>query len=415
VWRGLAGISRQGFCEGRDEGHDRQRSTRAIGTANESKKQDHPYHHGQVEVFVRNAKHSKRLGGYALAAALFCAQPLSPLHAQEEGTSENSGFEEIKEELSALATKIETLRSKQGDTLKDGAGGVEAAILSSEALNAAADTIASDIQKSGKTKIVIMSGGALPDTDSNLSLSIEIDAMRNLLHAQRPATRNDDGELRIAAAPAIAGISNALELLTSLLRSETEISNLPSVELNADSLGVAVANSLLDKNMTVTLPNRILLTDWKNDADVRQVITDLRQLEEMASAIRTVKSPSEDQTAALKRYADFLIRIQMPNQGKVPLLNALRAAKVAKTLGTGHILEVKVEKIGGTLLKRKNLAVILGASALGVTGGSVISYSLTDANGTASAAGLLHCGTTLTSFRKVHRRQKINGRCNREE
>jgi hypothetical protein len=334
----------------------------------------------------------------------------SPLQAQSNPPAEEAPKDEDWKKLFAdLTAKVEALRTKPSDSLKDGAGAMEATILSSEALNAAARKIALDIKTRMPTGVVIMSGGALPDMDAYLALSIEIDGLNKLLSAHQGT---GSGRVIGLSALPIAGVGEVLSLLSSLLRSETEISDLPGAELDAAALGMAVANALVRENVPVTLSNRILFTDWRNAPNASQLVKELGELKQLADQIRAGTKLTDEQKAALKKYDEFIVRIQTPVEGKVPLLTALRAAKFTAAANTFGILELKVEKVGGTLLKRKNLLVALGASGLGITGGSVVSYSLTNKDGLVKAAGLLHCGTTLTNFKMVHKRHMIGGRCN---
>ncbi|MET0245601.1 MAG: hypothetical protein ABW182_02540 [Sphingomonas sp.] len=67
------------------------------------------------------------------------------------------------------------------------------------------------------------------------------------------------------------------------------------------------------------------------------------------------------------------------------------------------ILRVYLERGGGSLIVRKNLWTTLGASAVGVTGGSVASWRLVNPrSGAIVTGGLLFCRTALTSLRAVH-------------
>jgi hypothetical protein len=67
---------------------------------------------------------------------------------------------------------------------------------------------------------------------------------------------------------------------------------------------------------------------------------------------------------------------------------------------------------GGTVIIRRNFWTLLGARALGMTGGSVVSYMLTDKDdGNVYAAGLLHCNTKLVSLRDAHRNAFAEGFC----
>ena len=66
-----------------------------------------------------------------------------------------------------------------------------------------------------------------------------------------------------------------------------------------------------------------------------------------------------------------------------------------------HILTIKTEKAGGTLLKRTNLVTALGGETAFVSGGLVTSYRLVNpVDGRVLNAGVLVCRTALTSSKK---------------
>jgi hypothetical protein len=54
------------------------------------------------------------------------------------------------------------------------------------------------------------------------------------------------------------------------------------------------------------------------------------------------------------------------------------------------------------MLKRKNLMVSLGATAIAVTGGVIVSYVVDDRSGKSSKVGYFVCQTGLMNLRTVH-------------
>jgi len=83
------------------------------------------------------------------------------------------------------------------------------------------------------------------------------------------------------------------------------------------------------------------------------------------------------------------------------LSRAMRYAAVTKD--NPLLLRLYTENIGGSLLKRANVWTALGAPAVGLTGGLVVSYRLSDPQlGEVKFAGVLVCRTALTDMRSIH-------------
>lgn len=76
------------------------------------------------------------------------------------------------------------------------------------------------------------------------------------------------------------------------------------------------------------------------------------------------------------------------------------------------VLRLAIEKAGGSSIKRSNLWTALGARAVGLTGGLVVSYRLVDPrSGSVRIAGLLTCRTALTNIKAVQNGQVGASHC----
>ena len=73
-----------------------------------------------------------------------------PAHAQDAGGNGAAKEPKLVIELKALTETFETLRSKPSDTVGTNGGDMEAAILSSFAINAAATKISGELKGDGK-------------------------------------------------------------------------------------------------------------------------------------------------------------------------------------------------------------------------------------------------------------------------
>src|SRR5262249_51650988 len=81
--------------------------------------------------------------------------------------------------------------------------------------------------------------------------------------------------------------------------------------------------------------------------------------------------------AVRKHYSDFFIRVTTADaQGVVPITRAARLEQL--TAAADRVLRVHVEKAGGSLINKKNIATFFGADPVHVTGGLVVSYTLTN-------------------------------------
>lgn len=88
------------------------------------------------------------------------------------------------------------------------------------------------------------------------------------------------------------------------------------------------------------------------------------------------------------------------DKGVVPIV---QAARYANLLGDERrVLRVNVDETGGSVVNTKNIATTFGVDPVKVSGGLLVSYTLTDPNmGRVLAGNVLHCRTTLASLRRV--------------
>ena len=185
--------------------------------------------------------------------------------------------------------------------------------------------------------------------------------------------------------PAIAGA------LIGLLKTETQ---LEALEQNVDASLVAAAVAL---KVHGRLASAVAVTD--DNAPILGQFADLMLAADQAAA-GAPKERADDLKALMVRYDALTARLLTVKDGAVPLATAARMDALMAL--KPHILTIKTEKAGGTLLKRTNLVTALGGETAFVSGGLVTSYRLVNpVDGRVLNAGVLVCRTALTSLKKV--------------
>lgn len=320
--------------------------------------------------------------------------------AQDESSKEDkeSSSEKLIKDLEALTEAIEDTRTKETDTIAGEGGQMEAAILSASAIQKAGTEIAEAIDL--KSPIIV----GLNDTlsiDDYLAFEAELYGVQTLLNAvpggpppRVPGVTEGGG----AAAPVLAAL---IPFFSSLLRSETEISDMAGSLTDDRILALAVGQALQGHGKP-TIPSAMIVT--KIDPS-NPIIQELKALQDLRNEV-AARPKSDARDAALKRYEDFIAAItKSDDEGHVKLASILKAQKLAAALQApnARVLRVHIEKAGGTVLKRKNLAVTLGASGIGITGGLIATYSeTTPDSGVMDKSGVVVCQTALKSMKQVH-------------
>lgn len=107
---------------------------------------------------------------------------------------------------------------------------------------------------------------------------------------------------------------------------------------------------------------------------------------------------------AVKRIEAFNGRITTAGtDGKVPLAIVLRQSTLQNS-SSRYVLRTRVNKAGGTMLKRKNLLTAIGAPPFTLSGGIIAEYTLSDrTSGVVVKAGSVVCRTRLTGLQAAMR------------
>ena len=168
----------------------------------------------------------RRVSTSIAAICALALVPLAPLRAAEEKSDEPSKSEKLLTQVAALTTAIEGLRSKGGDTVKENGGVLEGALLSSFAIKAAA----AQIRKENKDgDFLVASSSDAVSTDRWLLFDAQYKGICFRLTGDSkcgsPTEIPLEDEGRGGAAP-VAAIAALLPFLSSLFRSDTEVSAL---------------------------------------------------------------------------------------------------------------------------------------------------------------------------------------------
>jgi len=111
-----------------------------------------------------------------------------------------------------------------------------------------------------------------------------------------------------------------------------------------------------------------------------------------------------EMTRAVARIEAFNSRITTATaDGKVPLATVLKQS-VLEDSSSPYVLRTKVNRAGGTMLKRKNLLTAIGAPPFTLSGGIIADYILSDrTSGVVVKAGSVVCRTRLTGLHAAMR------------
>ncbi len=294
-------------------------------------------------------------------------------------------------------------------TLENGAGGIEATILVTAALNKAAEYIS--LRKPAlpaASGYLVLSGDESARFDTLGTVRAQLDGLRQ-------AFSNADIKLktspnRLAPTMAVAAIS----AVAGLLRAESTVSGIDISALTPRALATATTQRLGNAYLlsAPTFPADETVDGTKDWADqtILQRIDTLSSLREDAVAARSAmpKEPKGAQAAkaarldtAVSRFDAFLAKVTTPDdKGAVTIAEAARQERLKGKIGS--ILRVDVDKAGGSIVNTKNIATTFGVDPVKISGALIASYLYTDpADGRVQSAGVIICRTTLTALRHV--------------
>lgn len=286
-------------------------------------------------------------------------------------------------------------------------GKLETQLLVASTFRAAASAIAKDPRLKSATggKILLLPGDSAVETPRLLAFHSHAYALeKSFERANLIGPSNCDDK---AVVNSLAGVIGPLSTaLVDLLKTDIDISGIDST-LTAASLMRAVAVAKPD-TFTTTLGQM-------HDIDEGEVAKTLCRLEAHRAAASTeIDSATDEQKKQNpRRYAllssivssyDTFFDGLWKNDGDKPSRLALVLMEERIKEYPDRILRIWVDASGGTVIKRKSLWTMVGARSVGMTGGSVVSYLLTEtASGDVVSAGFLHCNTQLVSLRTAHK------------
>lgn len=290
-------------------------------------------------------------------------------------------------------------------TLGDGAGSIETNMLVSSAIGVAARLIVADVQAPSGT--LLLAGDEAVTVDGFATFKAQVFGVDAALRGvMKPIPSTDSCEPPKAPPPpgfAPMVIGAAISAIAGAIRTDTEVRGFTS-DLGSAVLVRAVAAKAPGQ---FVLPSQVISPDIKSDNLVVVSICKLQILRDAANAQIPAK-PADDQkdhaaalAAAVGRYDTFLAGLTKPDdKGSIPLATAYKQSVLIPN--GRNLLRVYVDKAGGSLLTRRNLWTALGANAVGVSGGLLVSYTMTDPmTGMILKADMLRCGTGLAGLREV--------------
>lgn len=300
-----------------------------------------------------------------------------------------------------VAAQVEALGLSSGATgateIKEKGGEFEAWLLSAKSIEAAADQIVEGMGKERSNRTTVLLAGTEP---FDLALARTVKARLQTLEKR---LRDD---LTVAGClgpqpPFVAAGVPVIPLIGALVGALKTDTQIYGAEGPSDAR--MLVNAMTRRAGNWLVPADVsLIPDQSDIGGLWETVTNLR-----ATAVTCKGQPKiKKAQAALLTAAVALVDqaeadLVATGTGTSPLIQAIRLDAVAKQ--NPLVMRLFVEKGGGSILLRKNLWTALGAPAVGITGGSVVSWRLVDpASGKSEAGGLLLCRTKLTNMRAVH-------------
>ena len=378
----------------------------------------------------------RRVTTSIVALCALALVPSAPLKAAaDEKADEPSKSEKLVTQVTALTAAIEGLRAKPADTVATGGGQLEGALLSSFAIKAAAGKIRDDItsweEKRSKpdakgtkaasndtptdneAKFLVASPADAASTDRWMLFEAQIKGLCFRLTTYDACKKPMAGGSDLVGGP-LAVATAVLPFLSSILRSETEVSALGGELSDSRLLALALADGGTEvggSRFELLAPPR---PTNLAESEPYRALQDLIAARNKASAANTKKKKPDAAIAASVKAADEFVATTLSADaaGKVPLVDIVRAKMMLDELEDASLITVTIEKAGGTMLKRKGIDVSLGAPSVRASGGVIISYTVVRM-GKVEKTGFLACTTRLTELKRIHKLNSgdFKGKC----
>ena len=293
-------------------------------------------------------------------------------------------------------------------TVSSGAGGIEASLLTADAVLAAGQEIRNRAATAANGKPVLVLGRSdVVDLASARWVSDRIDTLQHEVSQATCADSAPGGGPHIKSfllpQPSAADIGAALA--TDVTISQITISEDDRLLINAvASLGVDSASAWVPLGAPAparssspgifVVPGEVVDTDSTSDLMKRY-----RTLQ--SSVDHLAACPSASAKAAISSVSDFVKGVSTSSKGPAPIV--LAALLVNPDRANPLILRVAIEQVGGTAITRNNIWYSLGfPGAATISSGLLASYRLTDPiNGQVVARGLVRCVIKPVNFSDV--------------
>lgn len=368
----------------------------------------------------------KHFVSHAALAAALSLMPMAPANGQTTDASPSAteqATQDLKDQLALTQAKAELFKAEtesfqaridalglpkpEGKTeLAETGGKIETWMLSARTINKAARQINAvarppvELDEAGKPlkspgKTLLLDSTTVLDMGAPFVLRREMQAYIGSMDGVLARCPTD------TVTASSVGVTAIIGAILPLLRTDTKISGFV-----IDTAEGALINAIAGYgDGRYVVPSELVLPDQQGETLVQ-----FGKLLEKREALRpcatqfAAKSPElallEAVATRVDAYAEGLVQRKDSKPGR------LEAAMLSDALSKGQwdVLRVKVEQAGGSIFKRSNLFTALGAPAIGITGGLVVSWRLsTPSTGAVTKAGLLVCRTKLTNFNAIHK------------
>jgi len=366
---------------------------------------------------------------FSAAAPALAAQEAeeeSPVATATKQITEQAALEEAQNKLAKQ--RIEALGLKSDATgkteLEENGGQFEGWLLSANAIQSAADRIAESLRKKipQSQTAAILAGDEVLDLGLPGAMAARMSGLsrRAASALQAAGCPSGSSPIRMDAGPAggLAGAIPYVGAIIGALKTDTTVSGFAG-PTDARLLVNALAENVEPEDKWI-VPGDIskidqtgtLLTIWNQLTDQRSSLAGCRAV--VAANVGKDDKAAQARVAALDvaigEIDTFETKQVIGGEGPSPLVKASRLEALAKE--PVSIVRVYVEKAGGSILQRSNLFTMLGAPAIGITGGSVVGFRISDATtGQALGGGNLSCRTALTNMRAIHAGQVRASSC----
>lgn len=364
------------------------------------------------------------------ATALAAVQTSQFVMAQESVSADATRAKEIADQIALekaradlVAQRLSVLGLQSGATgkteLKEKGGEFEGWLLSANAIDASADKIAAALRSPdlAGTRIVVLAADEVFDAALPVAMAKRIDALQRRATTAAAATGcaiSQAGEGVGPGGPQALPIAGALPYIGALigaLKTDTTITGIEGPK-DARLLVNALAERTAQGDRWI-VPSDISKIEvaselgkaWDALAETRAALSACRAKPAGKGKAAVAKAAAQKAVLdpIIAEIDAFETKEVLGGDGVSPLVRALRFEQLANDVDLS-VMRVYVEKAGGSILQKSNLFTMLGARAIGITGGAVVGWRIVDAaTGQLRGGGNLACRTALTNMRAIHR------------